>query len=244
MAPSRFERLERERAPEADRAARPSPVEARFGGPAEGQTDAPARSGAEAARFEEGEGADRLRVLETDRGQAFVRCAHCRFDNHVTASRCGNCEAELGTPEQRAFNEALWRRLEAEKAEEEGAVQALRERRAAAESEQAGAMRRRQELEVELERRRELGLPLDDADDVSDPLRAGARAVGRFLGQGLARVFPNRRARLAAVALSALGLLALFVAYPWSFLGALWILLFLAGLARRRGRPRRGDFGE
>ena len=244
MAPSRFERLERERAAEGDRAARPSPLEARFGGALEGQTDAPARSGAEAVRFEEPESGDRIRVLETEHGQAFVRCARCRSDNHVTASRCGNCEADLATPEQRSFNEALWRRLEAEKAEEKSAVEALRERRAAAESEQAGAMRRRQELEVELARRRELGLPLDDADDVSDPLRAGARTVGRFLGQGLARVFPNRRARLAAVALSGLALLALFVAYPWSFLGALWILLVVAGLARRRRRARRGEFGE
>ena len=183
-------------------------------------------------------------MLETERGQAFVRCAHCRSDNHVTASRCGNCDADLVTPEQRAFNEALWRRLEAEKAEEEGALQALRERRAAAESEQAEAMRRRQELEVELQRRRERGLPLDDADDVSDPLGAAARAVGGVLGRGIARVFPDRRVRLAVLALLGLGLLALFVAYPWSFLGALWMLLLLAGLARRLRRHRRGGFGE
>lgn len=240
---SRFERLERERTPEGDREPRPSPVEARFGGEAEGQTDAPARSGAEAARFEEPEGALRLRVLDTDHGQAFVRCAHCRSDNHVTASRCGNCEADLATPEQRAFNEALWRRLEAEKAEEDIAVQALRERRAEAESEQSKAMRRRQSLEAELERRRELGLPLDDADDVSDPLRTGARALGGFLGRSLARLLPNRTVRRAAVAVAAVSLLALFVAFPWSLLGTLWILLFLAGLARRR-RARRGGFGE
>jgi hypothetical protein len=244
MAASRFERLERERAAGGNQAARPSPLEARFGGAGEGQTEAPARSGSDAVRFEEPESGNRIRVLETERGQAYVRCAHCRSDNHVTASRCGNCDADLVTPEQRTFNEALWRRLEAEKAEDERAVQALRERRAAAESEQAEAMRRRQELEIELKRRRELGLPLDDEDDVSDPLRAAARAVGRFIGGGLARVFPDRRARLAAVALSGLGLLALFIAYPWSFFSVLWILLILAGLTRRLGRARRGGFGE
>jgi len=201
MAPSRFERLERERAPEGESAGagRSSRVERRFGGSADGHIDeGPARSGAEATRFAEPEDGERLRVLDTDEGQAFVRCARCRSDNHVTASRCGNCEADLATPEQRAFNEALWRKLEAEKAEEKRAVEALRERRAAAEREQAGAMRRRQELEAELERRRALGLPLDDAYDVRDPLIVVARALGRLLGRGLARALPNRRRRRAA----------------------------------------------
>ena len=188
MGIGRFGRLERER-PEAAKAS-PSSVETRFGGgEASGETQAgPARSGAPAARFEEPEPKERIRVLDTDGGQAFVRCASCHADNFANATRCSACEVDLLTPGQRAFNEALWRRLCADKAEADRDVEALRTRRAAAEREQAEAMRRAPGLMRELERRRELGLPLDDADDVSAPLRAMARGLGRFLGQALGRL--------------------------------------------------------
>ena len=188
MGAGRFGRLERERPPTSK--ASPSSVETRFGaGEVPGETGTgPARSGAPAARFAEPESKERIRVLDTDGGQSFVRCASCHADNFANATRCSGCEAYLLTPGQRAYNEALWRKLCAEKAEADRDVEALRERRAAAEREQAEAMRRAPELMRDLERRRDLGLPLDDADDVSEPLRAAARGLGRFLGQTLGRL--------------------------------------------------------
>ena len=188
MGTGRFERLERERS-QAAKGSR-STVEARFGGgEVPGETEAgPGRSGAPAARFEHPESKAAIRVLDTDSGQAFVRCAECRADNFVNATRCAECQADLLTPGQRAFNEALWRRLSADKAEADRDVEALRTRRAAAEREQAEAMRRAPGLMRELERRRERGLPMGDAFDVSAPLRAMARGLGRFLGQALGRL--------------------------------------------------------
>ena len=189
MGTGRFERLERER-PQDPRSARSS-VETRFGdGQASGQAAAvPDRSGAPVARFEEPAAGGGLRVLDTDGGQSFVRCALCRTDSFANATRCSSCGADLRTPAQRRFNEALWLRLAADQAEVAGEAALVKERRAAADREVAEAVRRAPELLQELARRRALGLPLDDADDVSSPLRAVARALGRFLGQALGRVF-------------------------------------------------------
>ena len=131
---------------------------------------------------------ERIRVLDTDEGQGFVRCAECRADNFANATACTACGADLLTARQRSYNEALWQKLRADRAEADREVEALRARRASADREQAEAMRRAPALLLELERRRELGLPLDDADDVSDPLRAMARALGRTLGRALGRV--------------------------------------------------------
>lgn len=240
MGTGRFDRLERERSQPGAPAARPS-VEARFGGGADqADTEAgPARSGGEAARFEEPESPERIRVLDTDAGQAFVRCVGCRADNFVNATHCGECGADLLTPAQRAFNEALWRKLCADKAEEDREVEALRERRAVAEREQAEAMRLRQQIELDLERRRERGLPLDDADDVSDPLRSVARGLGRFVGQTLRRLLPNRTLRLAACVLALVSAVALVVTFPRLLFGGLWVFFILAGLAARLVRRSR-----
>jgi hypothetical protein len=191
MGTGRFERLERAR-PANAAVPRPS-VEARFGGadvpsPAVGGPD---RSGAPALRFEAPEAEERLRVLDTDGGQAFVRCAHCRADNFANATRCSSCATDLLTPAQRAFNETLWRKLQADAAEVAQEAAAVRDRRAAADREHAEAVRRAPELLRELERRRALGLPLDDADDVSSPLRAVGRGLGRFLGHALGRLLKH-----------------------------------------------------
>jgi hypothetical protein len=40
--------------------------------------------------------------------QPFLRCAVCEADNGRFAERCTNCGAALTTPEQRAYNDALW----------------------------------------------------------------------------------------------------------------------------------------
>jgi hypothetical protein len=49
--------------------------------------------------------------------QPFVRCARCEVDNSVYAAACAQCQADLNTPEQRAYNERLWaeRRAEAKR---------------------------------------------------------------------------------------------------------------------------------
>jgi hypothetical protein len=240
MGTGRFERLERERKRPDAPAARPS-VAVRFGGaPDQGETEAgPARSGAGSARFEVPESSEGIRVLDMDGGQSFVRCAACRADNFVNASRCATCAADLQTKGQRAFNEALWRTLCADKEDEQREVGALHERRAKAEREQAEAMRRRQQIELDLERRRERGLLLDEADDVSDPLRAAARGLGRYLGQTLVRLLPNRTGRIAACALALLATAALAVTFPrLAFIG-LWVFFTLVGLADMVRRSRR-----
>ncbi len=200
MSHGRFEKLEKERTPAEDVPARPSSVEGRFAEPRlptpPEDTGNPGLSGAAAVRFEaEPAAGGIIRLLDLEQGQSFLRCCRCRADNYVTASRCEPCGADLQTREQRAFNEAFWKkRLEAE-AEEKAALDEARARRAQAEREDAEALRRRAALEQELQRRRGLGLPLDDEDDVSQPLRA----VGRAVGQWLRRSFPDRRHRLAAL---------------------------------------------
>jgi hypothetical protein len=108
--------------------------------------------------------------------------------------------APARAPEQRAFNEALWRETQTEREEQEREVAALRDRRAQGDREQADAQRQRAWIEAELDRRRALGLPLDDQDAVGDPARAAARALGIFLGRALARFLPSRRSRLLAAA--------------------------------------------
>jgi hypothetical protein len=237
MATRRFDRLERERAADdGSRASpsRPSAVESRFGErEAPGPASPPARSGADAVRFEEA-AEERLRVRDTDDGLSFVRCAHCRADNYPTAARCTNCEADLDTPGQRAFNEALFRKHVADREEEKQQLEALKERRALAEREQAEAMRQREALEGELSRRRERGLPLDEADDVSDPLRAGARSVGGLIGQALARWLPDPTTRL--VVLGAAGIAVAFVIFtsPRLLYGVFWLAVILGAFGRRR----------
>jgi hypothetical protein len=46
--------------------------------------------------------------------QPFSRCAVCEADNSRYAMRCSNCAANLDTPEQRDFNQALWAKRRAE----------------------------------------------------------------------------------------------------------------------------------
>lgn len=58
-----------------------------------------------------------LRVLEHE-GMPFVRCCVCRTDHHLTATVCQNCEGDLTTPVQRAFNQALARDYAQRSAEE------------------------------------------------------------------------------------------------------------------------------
>src|SRR3954469_22438686 len=45
--------------------------------------------------------------------QPFHRCAICEAENGRFTELCTNCGASLATPEQRAYNDALWERLRA-----------------------------------------------------------------------------------------------------------------------------------
>jgi hypothetical protein len=48
---------------------------------------------------------------ETPDAQPFHRCAICEAENGRFSDGCTNCGASLTTPEQRAYNDALWERM-------------------------------------------------------------------------------------------------------------------------------------
>jgi len=50
---------------------------------------------------------------ETPDAQPFHRCAICEAENGRFTELCTNCGASLATPEQRAYNDALWERTRA-----------------------------------------------------------------------------------------------------------------------------------
>ena len=52
---------------------------------------------------------------EVPDAQPFHRCAVCEAENGRFTERCTNCGAALDSPEQRAFNEALWEQMRAYK---------------------------------------------------------------------------------------------------------------------------------
>jgi hypothetical protein len=48
---------------------------------------------------------------EAEDAQPFHRCAVCEAENGRFTERCTNCGASLTTPEQRAYNDALWEKI-------------------------------------------------------------------------------------------------------------------------------------
>lgn len=95
-APERFQRVERPSAPAAEPAV-PESATDRFRPPRERP----------------------LEVAEpAEDQQPFRRCARCEMDNARFAEACQNCGADLGTPEQQAFNQRLWASRRQEAAEE------------------------------------------------------------------------------------------------------------------------------
>jgi len=140
----RFLRLEKSRPRRADA----EPVLGAGGRFAQGAPGAetgaagPVASGMERARFEPQPSTEKaIAVLPDDGGQPFIRCRNCRTDNHLTALTCAFCEANLTTPPQRAYNEALWQRHTAEKRELQSHVQLLEASRRAADEEAQRAIR-------------------------------------------------------------------------------------------------------
>src|SRR3954468_13009559 len=48
---------------------------------------------------------------DAEDAQPFHRCAVCEAENGRFTERCTNCGASLTTPEQRAYNGALWDKI-------------------------------------------------------------------------------------------------------------------------------------
>ncbi|HET8644601.1 MAG TPA: hypothetical protein VFO85_03880 [Vicinamibacteria bacterium] len=119
-----------------------------------------------------------LRVLEHE-GMPFVRCCVCRTDSHVAARVCPNCQSDLGTPIQRAFNQALARDYAVRRAEEQQEAEAVRAARAQAEQEARQAQDRALDTLLRMESRR-AGIPEPVESDPPLGLRL-ARRIGNPL---------------------------------------------------------------
>lgn len=158
-----------------------------------------------------------LRVLP-DEPVPFVRCCVCRADSHVAARSCPNCGSDLGTPVQRAFNEALARDYERRRDEERADADEVRATREQAEREARAAQR--QAFEELLRIERGLGRAPGSGDEAPIGLR-------------LARRIRDPRLRLVAL-VSAVVVPAAFI-----LLGAAPIGLLLLGLVAAAFAPRR-----
>jgi hypothetical protein len=231
----RFENLERARPESRGRAAEHPALADRFGAARAEPAPEPAGSADEIPhRFEEGSPASTLRVRDIDDGQPFVRCALCRADGHVASLACSHCGADLTTPEQRVYNEALWRKQLAERAEEQEQVAKLEAARDAAEREAAEVHREFDEILRRHRRGARRGI-----DDATDTIRDGARSLGGLLGGWLRRAVPNRTYRIAVAVIAAAALAALVAAYPMQAWASVWAVLMVAiviGWIRRAAR--------
>jgi hypothetical protein len=226
---SRFLHLERARAeapgeaePRAGTAERIEGVQAPGPEPA-----GPRSSGAGLGRFGP-EPPPRIELVEASAdAQPFTRCMRCGMDHGVFATECTGCGASLDTAEQRAFNERLWTRLQAEAAQE----------RAAAAERAAREGRDRTELE---RARRAMGETLAREVATRERLRLGDRSPGggwsdagggQPLGLRLLQALPDWRWQLGAIAAAIAvvgGLLAYgFRGHPFALLVALLAVIGL-----------------
>ncbi len=177
-----------------------------------------------------------LELAEPPAGsQPFVRCARCETDNSLYAASCAGCQADLGTDEQRLFNERLWA--------------ARREEAALQESDLADRERQRQRIAAEeLEARRQLAVEMARLEAEKVRERLGESSWGGMgggwsrdgggwtpLGLRLLRLIPSPRARLVVGGAALVLPVLLLVAAPsgsWLRLaGALLLFLLLVLLA-------------
>jgi len=238
----RFLKIEGRR-PARDRASHP-PGPSRFTDVGGSETaDPPAeasRSGGEPERFSaapERPKAVPIRLREDDGGQPFIRCRLCHFDNAIGTAVCTFCDADLTTPAQRSYNEALWERTESERAEYQQAVERLEEEQKQREADHKSAMQ-------ELERLRREQMSWGDAslrELVAHRFRRAGTAVARWL----VRTFPNRRERIvvAAGTLVILDLLMLWWALHEGFGLTLWWIGVVVQVASILGAIERGRSG-
>jgi hypothetical protein len=124
--------------------------------------------------------------------QPYARCAHCQMDNTRYATACTNCGADLGTDEQRAFNERHWAERQAQ---DETARQERNVREEAAQREAADVARQRREIGEQLARREKERV---DAQWPTGPLGGGTFAQRETVGMRLLRFLPGTGWRIAA----------------------------------------------
>ncbi len=185
---SRFRHIEKQRRTPAESAT--GVVKQRFddASPALPQAETAPRSGPKTQRFaaEPLVSADErpLRLREDDEGLPFIRCGRCRFDNPVRARACDHCGADITTPMQRAFNEALHERLTAEREAERVEVARLDAAR----------------LEAQREYKEILRRGVIPHHPPPNPARLRIDALGRRIGIWLAQQLPNRHVRHGALA--------------------------------------------
>jgi hypothetical protein len=108
----------------------------------------PSASGAATERFREPAQVLEL-AREDERDQPFIRCARCEADSHAQATCCQHCGSDLGSSEQRSFNERLWRKHLEERSCEAVELERLRRAREDAEAEEGA---RRSDLAASLAR--------------------------------------------------------------------------------------------
>lgn len=209
---------------------------ARTGAAATGGASAAARSGP-ADRFREPPARAPDVASPAPGAQPFVRCYRCETDNSVYAERCSTCSAELDTPEQRRFNEALWTERQHQARELEDEVRRLREASAKAEEE---AYRARREMGEVIAR--EVGRQERDRLDrdgwqgdrwghghggwgMGEPMERDRRPLGIRLLFSIRD--PGRRLiAIAAVVCALVFLVAAGIMSP-ALRGMLWIAFFL-----------------
>jgi hypothetical protein len=148
---------------------------------------------------------------ETAEAQRFPRCMRCETDNGRFATTCVGCGADLGTPEQRAYTEQLWR--DRERAEVRNREQAaLQTSRQGVDAERLAERQRYEEqLALAFERDRSF---LGRLQPLFTP----------SLGVGLLRLIPHPLARWATLAW-AIGLPILLVRFGGTSLQALGFYL-------------------
>ena len=150
---SRFQNLERERPLEVD-AGGGEPSNEPSGGRAESgrfnalQTEVRPAPGptpiaqGHLARFDAPKQAELSLDASTEQDQPFIRCRVCEGDNNRFAVECQHCNADLNTPEQRAFNEQLWAQLREARQHEAEAHQQMQAAQLQAEFELKQAQRK------------------------------------------------------------------------------------------------------
>ena len=220
---SRFKLLERSRreaAPEAptasagrfealetgDRTGSPAQPEVAWAGTGSRVAEEPGRAAPVASGLE--------LAPDSPDDQPFIRCMRCEGDSHAFATACAHCGASLETPQQRAFNEQLWARQRAEKAQEE---QLLAQRRDAAHA------------SMLLERAEGRALAEQMAREVGEETRRHLEAGEHFdfPAELFHRLGPRSRAAALAAAFAVPVLLATFPSTRFVGLG-LVVALFLA----------------
>lgn len=169
--------------------------------------------------------------------QPFVRCYRCETDNSIYAEHCSTCSAELDTPEQRRFNEALWTERRQQAAQLDDEVRRLREASARAEEEAHRARRQMGELIArEVGRQERDRLDRDGYDGgrwgqgrggwgMGEPVERDRRPIGiRLL---FAIEDPGRRLLAIAAVVSVFVFLVAAAFMSRALSGLLWIAIFL-----------------